>query len=90
MCVGEVVNLGLGIFMFMVNYLDVDVGVIFYIENGVFGFGGCFVLDVIDSDFINVGCELIILLFGVVFMDFVMLLGVMCNGYIDVMIFGVL
>ncbi len=59
---GEVVNLGLGIPTLTANYLDADAGVIFHTENGAFGFGGRPVLDAIDSDFTNAGCEPITLL----------------------------
>lgn len=87
---GVYVNFGIGFFMLVLNYVLLDVMVVLQFENGIFGVGLYFMEDVVDLDFINVGKEMVMILLGVVFFDFVISFGMICGGKIDVVIFGVM
>lgn len=88
-CYGDVVNLGIGIFILVVNYILFDVYVFLYLENGIFGVGFIFEEDYIDSEFVNVGKLFVMVLEGVLFFNSVDFFVMIWGGYVNVLIFGV-
>lgn len=85
---GMLVNLGIGLFSYVVNYLFVDVGVFFQVENGVIGLGVCLFEGMEDINLIDVGGGFVIVVFGVVLIDSVMSFGLIWGGYLDMIVLG--
>lgn len=87
---GFYVNFGIGLLIFILNYIVDGFDVVLYFENGVLGVGLYLYLDVVDLKLINVGKEMVIVLFGLSYFDFVLSFGMICGGWIGIVVFGVM
>lgn len=86
---GVYVNFGIGFFEMVVQFQFFGCQVIFYIENGIFGFGEVLVFGIEDWDLINVGKKVVMIKLGMVFFYYVDSFVMVCGGYLDVVILGV-
>lgn len=87
---GFYVNFGIGLLMFVVNYVLEGVEVWLQLENGLFGIGLLLIEDEVDVDFINVGKQIVMMLLGLLIFLLVDLFVMVCGGYINFVIFGVM
>lgn len=87
---GEVVNLGFGIPMSVVDYLPQDVHVILQTENGALSFGPTPKLGEADSDFTNAGALPTTLLPGAALFDLSVSFSIIRGGHVDTTILGAL
>lgn len=64
-----IVNLGIGILLFVLNYLFEDINVMFYVENGIVGMGLMLSKGNEDENLCNVVGLLIFFIIGVSYFD---------------------
>lgn len=76
--------------MLVVNYILVGMSVWLQFENGLFGIGFFLIEDEVDFDFINVGKQMVMVLLGVSFFLSVDLFVMICGGYVNFVILGVM
>jgi 3-oxoadipate CoA-transferase beta subunit len=85
---GSVVNLGLGIPLFVADYLPEDRDVFIHSENGVIGVGPLASPNVADSDLVDAGSRQITLRSGATIVDSAWSFAMIRGGHIDVTVLG--
>ena len=85
---GSVVNLGLGMPLFVADYLPVDRDVFIHSENGVIGVGPLASSNMADSDLVDAGSRQITLRAGATIVDSAWSFGMIRGGHIDVTVLG--
>lgn len=86
---GVYVNFGIGLLIWIVNYLFVDKEVFLYSENGLLGMGLKLQFGEEDFELINVGKEYVIFLQGGCYFYYGDFFVMMCGGYFDICVLGV-
>jgi len=85
---GSVVNLGLGMPLFVADYLPADRDVFIHSENGVIGVGPLASSNMADSDLVDAGSRQITLRRGAAIVDSAWSFGMIRGGHIDVTVLG--
>jgi 3-oxoadipate CoA-transferase, beta subunit len=85
---GSLVNLGLGMPLFVADYLPPDRDVFIHSENGVIGVGPLASSNVADSDLVDAGSRQITLRQGATIVDSAWSFGMIRGGHIDVTVLG--
>ena len=85
---GVLVNLGLGMPLFVADYLRPEVDVFIQSENGVIGVGGLAPPDRADTDLVDAGSRRITVRPGAAFVDSSWSFAMIRGGHIDVAILG--
>jgi 3-oxoadipate CoA-transferase beta subunit len=85
---GMLVNLGLGMPLFVADYLRPEVDVFIQSENGVIGVGPLAPPDRVDTDLVDAGSRRIMIRAGAAFVDSSWAFAMIRGGHIDVAILG--
>ena len=86
----DVVNLGIGIPTFVVNYIPRGISIILQSENGLMGMGQPPAKDRINPDIVNAGGFPVTAVTGAMFFDSAVSFGILRGGHVDMAILGAL
>jgi len=87
---GDVVNLGIGIPTFVVNFLPPGIEIFLQSENGIMGMGPTPAPDKINPDIVNAGGIPVTVKPGAAFFDSATSFGIIRGGHVDATIIGAL
>jgi len=87
---GDIVNLGIGIPTFVVNFLPPGIDIVLQSENGIMGMGPPPSPDAVNMNIVNAGGQPVTVKTGAAFFDSATSFGILRGGHVDAAILGAL
>ena len=87
---GDIVNLGIGIPTFVVNFLPPGIDIVLQSENGIMGMGPPPSPGVVNMNIVNAGGQPVTVKTGAAFFDSATSFGILRGGHVDAAILGAL